>query len=498
MRKYLILACLTCIPSAALFATDTTPAEKPVNWRTAAITDLEAAYKETAENHPGMFDKTNPDFPALLAKARAAAMQLAKKTKTAGGYEAVMGRFKSVLNDGHAGAYTNVPEKLSPPIRWPGFVAAWRGEAMYVYKSDAGGPIAGAQITTCDGKPIKALVERNVFDYRSGRSVPGDWWSNARRLFVDTGNPFIKLPKNCTFVANGKAEQRQLTWSALPDHYQAWKDGSANGERLPIGLTEKSPGFFWFAMQDFQPDDTGLAAYKTMFAETAAKRDILLSAKAIILDLRFNQGGSSTWSKSLAGLLWGQSRLERQVEYHNRNVEIWWRPTQGNENAALAYKAEFTKQGNTEMVGHFDNLISSFAAARKEGKTFWVEGSNEGQPEIPTPAANIDGDPPALTTPVYVIVPGQCASACLDAIDYFKRFPNTKLIGAPSSADSSYMEVREAPLPSGMGGAIIPMKIWMGRPRGNGEYYTPDIMMTDFDWSTANFQAKIEADLKAR
>jgi hypothetical protein len=80
-----------------------------------------------------------------------------------------------------------------------------------------------------------------------------------------------------------------------------------------------------------------------------------------------------------------------------------------------------------------------------------------------------------------VIVPGQCASAYLDAIDYFKRFQYTKLIGAPSSADSTYMEVRNPKLPSGMAYAIIPMKMVIDRPRGNGVYYQPGIEIRDFN-----------------
>jgi hypothetical protein len=502
MRQFLILAGLALLIPVSSFAADENPivasSEKLVDWRSAAMRDLKAAYNETAENHPGMLDKTNPNFPKLLNKARAAAMKLAQKTKSAGGYEAVMGRFKSVLNDGHAGAYANVPAKLSPPIRWPGFVAAWRGDAMYVYKSDAGGPVPGSQITACDGKPVKTLVEHNVFDYRAGRNVPGDWWANARRVFVDVGNPFVKLPQNCTFVFDSKVDTRRLQWSKLPEHYQKWKDGSSNGDRLPIGLTEKAPGLFWFALPDFQPDDSGVAEYKRMFEEAVVARDKFLSARAIVLDLRFNQGGSSRWSKNLAKIIWGEDRVQREANYYLRNVQIRWRPTVGNENALRAYAADFKRQANDEMVSYMTGLADTLKTTRVANQEFWVEDENSGAAQLEKQPADLPGDPQALSVPVYVIVPGQCASACLDAIDYFKRFPNTKLIGAPSSADSTYMEVRDAPLPSGMGGAIIPMKIWVGRPRGNGEYYTPDIMMTDFDWSTANFQAKIEADLKSR
>jgi hypothetical protein len=58
------------------------------------------------------------------------------------------------------------------------------------------------------------------------------------------------------------------------------------------------------------------------------------------------------------------------------------------------------------------------------------------------------------------------------------------------------MEVRTEALPSTMAQAIIPMKMYVNRPRGNGVFYSPDILMADFDWSTGSFLKRIQADLK--
>lgn len=113
-------------------------------------------------------------------------------------------------------------------------------------------------------------------------------------------------------------------------------------------------------------------------------------------------------------------------------------------------------------------------------------------------AADLPTDPPAFTKPVYVIVPGQCASACLDALDVFTRFPNTRLIGAPSSADSTYMEVRTQALASGLAEVIIPNKVYVKRPRANGQIYLPDIYMNELVWSTGNFLKLVDADLSSK
>ena len=95
-------------------------------------------------------------------------------------------------------------------------------------------------------------------------------------------------------------------------------------------------------------------------------------------------------------------------------------------------------------------------------------------------------------TQVLVIVLPQCASACLDAIDVFKQFTNTQLFGAPSSADSLYMDVRLADLPSGLGKVIVPNKVYVNRARWKGDYYKPDIAYNDIDWTTDKLLEKIK------
>ncbi len=484
-RAFSVLAGLVLAANSAE-AQETAP-----DWRALAVGDVEAAYTQTQNNHPGMFDPANPGFPKLLIKARTEALALAKRADSPAGFAASLNRFKSVLNDGHAGAYAALPEKYALDTRWPGFVAAWRGDAMYVYKSAEGGPPVGAQITSCDKTPVRQLVERNVFGFRAGVKVPGEWWSTARRLFVDDGNPFVVLPKNCTFLIQGKKQSRTLSWSAVPDYYQQWKNGSANGELLPIGMMQRAPGLFWIALPDFQPDDAGVESYKKLYSDVQEKRGDLIKARAIVLDLRFNEGGSSNWSKILAQHLWGKARMTAALKTYFAKTETWWRPTAGNLVEVRQFVGLLETQGDTQTADLVKKFIVLFEGAIAKGDTYLVEPDT---PEENENSADKDGE--ALTTPVYVVVPGQCASACLDAIDYFKRFPNTRLIGAPSSADSTYMEVRSAALPSGMGNAIIPMKMYVNRPRGNGQYYSPDILMTDFDWSTVNFQQRIETDLK--
>jgi len=117
--------------------------------------DIEAGYQLTRENHPGTFDPANPGFLRELEAAREAGMALAAKVQDAAGYEAAVYRFSARIGDGHAGMFTRLPEGLAPATRWPGFITAWRGDALYVYGSEPGGPPAGAKLESCDGRPAR-------------------------------------------------------------------------------------------------------------------------------------------------------------------------------------------------------------------------------------------------------------------------------------------------------------------------------------------------------
>jgi hypothetical protein len=146
------------------------------------------------------------------------------------------------------------------------------------------------------------------------------------------------------------------------------------------------------------------------------------------------------------------------------------------------------ESGRTEGAERLETLGSEMRAALAAGEPLVEEPSTRGTAYV--------GPPPALdfTTLVYVITPGRCASACLDALDVFTRFENVTLIGAPTSADSNYMEIRIADLPSGRGRIVVPTKMWQGRARASGEVYHPDILMDDLDWSTDAFLERIERE----
>lgn len=457
-------------------------------WRQAAYYDVLFAYQQYVANHPGMYDLANPGFPATLAKARSAGLGAANVVTDRLSYDRALSAFSSVLSDGHAVLYVaDNGVREDTPRYWPGFVALWRGDALKVVPRDKASDLAGATIVACEGKPIRDFIPA-ALTYRGFRAnEDGQWWTQPTFLFYAWGEPRAEQPRQCRFrLADGREEDRPLNWARASQEDRDFFGNTAYSDRLPTGLTEPSPGIFWIALQDFQPDEAGRAAFAKLYDDVKARRAELLKAKAVVLDMRGNNGGSSEWSSTLAKLLWGKEAVDTREK---PIVGIDWRTSP----ETIAYVREavamFRKQGRTEIAESWAQVSASMDKARLRGEPLWRQ-KDEAPPTVVVPV------PTDFTAPVYVINWGSCASACLDANDVFSLFPNTKRIGAPTSADSTYMEVREVALPNGPGVAVIPNKTWVGRKRGWGEVYGADIEVTDADWSTKTFLARIEAEVQ--
>lgn len=462
-------------------------------WRQAAMNDIQMAYKEELANHPGMYDKTNPGFSRQLAHARALGLEKAAQVTDGNSYQAAIQTFTTAIHDGHAGVYKTSKEPNSQAENWPGFVTTWRQQGLFVYGSELANVPVGSQVLACDGKPIAALITENVFSYVGRKDEPGQWWAHANKVFIDTHNPFASIPRHCSFKVDANSFEADLTWTPMTEQGRAWWKEAYNGDTLKVGVSEPESGIVWVAMPNFQPNEQEREAYRAMFKDVVDNRQRYSNAKAIVIDLRHNQGGSSEWSRQFAEALWGKSAMQQATKARNNHTETWWRASKDNTQyvGSLIKKFVDEKRESSESWARIN--YKGMAAALKQGKKFYVEKEDDDQSDAPNGKDAPKSDP--LTTPVYVVVPGQCASACLDALDLFTLFSNTKLIGAPSSADSTYMDVRVKSLPSGLGVVVIPNKVYVNRVRANGQGYTPSIYVNDLVWSTENILKHIDADL---
>lgn len=482
-----LLASILLLAASTGQAEPSTPRILPAtaqDWSQAARRDVETAYRLFVDNHPGMFNTEDPGFAERLRRARRRGLQLASGAKDAAGFSATLDGFSAVLRDGHAQAFATLPSEAEAR-RWPGFLVAWRGDRLLVSASAVSTVPVGAQVLGCDGKDVKSLLRQNVFAFGGDPAVPGQWWTRGPWLFVDDGNPFVRLPERCRLSVAGKVSMVGLDWRAVNDQFKTWR-GSINGDALAPGLTEPRPGLFWLALPTFQPDPATQATYRSAFEVLRHRHADVLSADALVIDLRRNQGGSSTWSEDAARAIWGDAAVTAVLSRDTSRV--WWRASPGNARHVRGLVDMVRKEGHAEEAALIEQVANGLEAALAARQVYWIEPAPIQAPPVAVA--------PAFGTPVYVIVPGQCGSACLDALDLFSRLPSAKLIGAPSSADTDYMEVRVEHLPDGLAEVVIPTKLYRGRPRRSGEFYQPAIAVDDLDWSTATFRKVVETDLK--
>lgn len=469
-------------------------AQAPVDWRQIARQDVRAAYDIFTANHPGVHDPANPGFKVQLARARDEALAIADRARDGADYEDALGTFSAVLSDGHAAVFaTDPPGAAKARPLWPGFVAAWRGDGLFVHSAAASSPApAGARILACDGLVARDFLRRRLLTEGFRPAEAGQWWSRTPLAFTASAAAPRQQAHSCTFrFPDGQQHVALLRYEPAPDDLRDRMRRASDGERTPIGLSEPRPGIFLIGMPDFQPDEAGVRAYAALNQTLTRRRGELLRAKAVVLDLRYNNGGSSDWSLDIARALWGRDAVDARMERLHAKVRIWWRASPGNVAYMDDLVAHVRRDGHEESARENAAIAAGMKTALDKGEPYYVEPKDAQSVSSALP-------PTDFRVPVYVITPGRCASACLDAVDTFTRFANVKRIGAPTAADSTYMEVRTQPLASGKGIVVIPVKMWMNRTRRAGEVYRPDIEVDSLDWSTATFLNRIEGDLAAR
>ena len=461
-------------------------AAQPLDWRKATRADVLAAYQIFSRHHPGMFDPRNPWFSEQLRRARDAALQFAQRIDDAEGHMRALALFSAVLSDGHARVQASYSGRGE--MRWPGFLTVWRGDALHVVEPVENGPPPESVLVGCDGRGARDVL-REAFWFHGRPDEEGQWWTNAHFFFQRVRSPYEELPRECSFRRpDGRTMAYSLNWRTMPRAvFDDWF--KAASRREPISLTEPRPGVHLVTLPTFSPDEEGRAAYARLFAQLEVASDRIAGGRAIVIDLRGNGGGSWSWSRDLASRLWGEDAVATALAAYFRNTEIWWLADPVNIAHFRNAAAQLRRDGRTGDAAEYERVAANLAAAAKRGRRFYIQHYGDDLVAKAKTAA------PRQLPPIYVIIDGRCASACLDALDLFTRFPRVKLVGAPTSADTNYLETRWQPLPSGRGAVMLPTKIWVNRPRGAGEVYRPDIPVNDLTWSTAKMLDHIERDL---
>ena len=480
-----IMLMLVIAGTEPVSAADEQPADKKesTDWSTTFRDDLQAARHIILESHPGPVDALNPRFGDWLDAGFEQQIALTESIDSADAYVYAMLKFVGGFRDGHLGVRFDVDQ--GPP-RWPGFFATWRNNTVVIHTVDPAlvSELAeGDRLRSCDGQTAEILVRQRVFDFQYDPALPANWVPAAARAFVDLGNPFADVPKRCIFVRGNQEITLDLEWREF-----SWDDrrvdySAARGRTRPeVGLHEPEPGVYWLQASTFGPNEAQIAKYEDAFRQL---REARTTAKLIVLDLRGNDGGSSMWGGLFAAALWDE--LPGEDEDDSKYVE--WRVSEANiaywETVPSILRKQFGDSHSS--IGWSNHVLRNLSASLKDGQDLWRETSvdDEEDPEDATTAEKSDPAAPRYQGTVVALTDTTCGSACLDAMSLLTERPEVVHVGSVTTADTEYMEARSAPLPSGRATLVIPIKVYRGRVRPDGGYFTPAFRFEGLHWTDA-------------
>ena len=309
---------------------------------------------------------------------------------------------------------------------------------------------------------------------------------------MDESSGYIPIAERCVFEFADSRWDVALNWQPLPiEKVVEFIFGGREQKPRVFSAKQLANGFYWFKIPSFngEPKSEAGQALPSMVAQMGDQRAAIAEAKAVVLDLRMNGGGSSDWSYQMAKVLWGEAATAA-APVGSRYAE--WRVSQENLDHLQTSYDRRSKDGqlSPEVDGYFRAAIEGIGAALARGEELWREGGGSGTDVAAEGPAEVL---PPLKAPIYVLTDFGCASACLDAMDLWLALGAIH-VDLPTSADTNYLEIRSYSLPSGVTGGNIPLKVHRGRPRGSNEALIP---VHRFDGDITDDQA-VERWLEAR
>ncbi|AOH87029.1 hypothetical protein AWL63_22620 [Sphingomonas panacis] len=441
------------------------------DWASALRQDAQAFHDDIATNHPGMVDTANPRFASKNDRQLALAVQRARRTREYAGYWFALRAYAAAFDDGHL-EFGAGRDQVQPqlPTRWPGFLTAIDddGRQRVATHVDWSRLPIGAELIECDGRSADALAKTNVGAFSGRWFLRAVRMEEGGRLFLDQGNPWVTRPSICTFLVETRRRSVKLDWRIIdPAERDRHLARTFSRAAEPIGMRTLPDNSLWITLSDFKGDPEGPAAKALvpLIARLTASPESLRNARAIVLDLRGNHGGSSDWSRQIARLIWGKPAVDA-VNLGSDAVE--WRASSSNIATLKQFAASLDASSNSspEVRGWLGETIAGMELARMSGKPVWANVSAAKRNSVS------DRSIPTLGRPVLMITDPGCGSACLDAADLWLALGAIH-VGQQTSADTVYMDARKDTLPSGFGRVVLPMKVYRGRKRGSNVPLTP-------------------------
>jgi hypothetical protein len=406
-------------------------------WHELTRGDVEAAYQQLIEDHPALSTSINDaELRARLEAGRSLALERAAQVSSIEGYAATMGGLANVVGDKHVWSRVAEPARS---VRWAGIMTARHGERFVVLEHDdagEGASLVGATLVSCDGVTAEEFAAAKLGGFRAVWSVEAQRIQSAPFLLVDDGNPFVLRPRTCIFERGGERTEHALVWREIARNDLAPHIRRAQNRGAPGHGVQAFDGGIWISLQTLNDEAVAVVAA----ARQSQSR--LRAAPIIVVDMRGNGGGSSSYGDQLARVLFGDARFNHVVR-GDGGCNVVWRVSPRNVAQMRSYQERF-RESNPSFASEMRRAVQRAERTQAAGREF------TGPTECPNARA-ASGAPPAQTATgrIVLVTDNACFSSCLLVADNFRRL-GALHVGQATDAATHYFEVREDLLPSGL------------------------------------------------
>lgn len=257
-------------------------------------------------------------------------------------------------------------------------------------------------------------------------------------------------------------------------------------EVLPCTIQQIVSGMTWISIPTFSVTEANKTTFQTLIKQLPQ----LQNESCIIFDLRGNGGGDSSWGTRILTALFSEAWASARIEKLHQQEEVYWRASTENAAYLASLITTLDKQYGSDSpeIRCLKTLQHDMAQTAATHHQSLVR-----EPSL-MPPDNTPQDKSVARCPVsgtiIAIIDRRCASAALDFLDELKAvYPSAIFIGQTTGADSSYMEVRTVPLPSGLGNFTFPMKVYRNRARRADAPHIPNVFYQGDLYNTPALEA---------
>lgn len=434
------------------------------NWSDVAVQDIKRIHEILSETHPAKLDASNHKFNDWLDfDGYKESILLAERSESEQQAFSALKFYLTGFMDEHLSIGIYADQKN--PLFWAG----WHMEhsnGRYLVASRAIDwpgdlPQIGDEVISCDSISINEILHNKVAPFVDRRTHLENTLNKlARYITIEQANsPLWETlrPTKCLFQkSSGKYQKLPLIWQKQPKNLKIKRPPPPTQ-----GVHQIKKGIYWIHASNFNLSTEEHIDFDN-FLKNIQSID---KAYAIILDTRGNNGGNSMLGSAILSTV-----LKKSAPSHH-NAKAYWRISplsmatiDGHRESALKIEGK-----DSQFYQWLNALRESMEVAIQRGENFVEQTDITIEDET-----KISQGWPPFQGKLILITDSYCFSACLDFVDEVISVPGALHVGSTTDADTRYMDIGSAILPSGLKMGV-PLKVWIGRRRQDNVPYIPQI-----------------------